>query len=339
MSRLAITSLIVGFVLAGSGCDKKSSTAPSPPPTPTPTRVIALTGNLTFGSVEIGSSKDATLTIRNTGNTTLNISGMTGPQGYSASWTSGPIVANGQQDVTVRFSPTEERSYSGTLTINGDQTSGTNTIAISGTGTPPPPPPGPRTQFGVGQWRVNTDILPGRYFSDPPQSGCYWERQRGFSGSTNDILANDFVAYNPGQYIVDILGSDVGFETDPECGTWFRDSPRRGHSTTITPGVWLVGSQLSPGTYRIDGGAGCYWERLRDFQHGINSIIDNEFKSSPASQFVTISGSDVGFNNDGDCGTWTPASNDAATPMSLTSSKSRQAIEAARDAYRLWHHR
>ncbi len=165
-------------------------------------------------------------------------------------------------------------------------------------------PLGPRTNFGPGQFRVGSTIAAGRNFSDPTQSGCYWERQSGFGGTFNEIIANDFVGYNPPQYIVDILGSDFGFEADPECGTW-HNSPRQPAQSSLPPGVWLVGAQIQPGTYQINAGAGCYWERLRHFQHNLDGIIANDFSSSARTQFVTISSSDVGFNNDGDCGTWT----------------------------------
>lgn len=165
-------------------------------------------------------------------------------------------------------------------------------------------PSGPRTAFGPGQFRVGSTIAPGRYFSDPPTTGCYWERQSGFGGTFNEIIANDFVSYNPSQYIVDILGSDYGFEGDSECGNWF-STPRQPAQSSIPPGVWLVGSQIQPGTYQVNGGAGCYWERLRNFQHTLGSIIANEFSSAARSQLVTISAGDTGFSNDGDCGTWT----------------------------------
>ena len=63
---------------------------------------------------------------------------MTGPSGYTASWTNGTIGPNNAfQDVTVRFAPTEPRDYSGTFTVNGNQTSGVNTKAISGQGLGP----------------------------------------------------------------------------------------------------------------------------------------------------------------------------------------------------------
>jgi uncharacterized protein YkwD len=41
--------------------------------------------------------------------------------------------------VTVRFAPTAAQSYSGTLEVIGDHTSGTNTTSLSGTGTTPGP--------------------------------------------------------------------------------------------------------------------------------------------------------------------------------------------------------
>lgn len=68
--------------------------------------------------------------------------------------------------------------------------------------------------------------------------------------------------------------------------------------------MWLVGSQIAPGTYEINAGDACYWERLRNFQHVLGSIIANDFISSAGRQIVTVRSSDVGFQNDGDCGTW-----------------------------------
>jgi len=75
------------------------------------------------------------LTITNLGNATLTVTGMTGPSGYAASWTTGTIAAGASQLVTITFSPIAAQNYNGTLIVNGDQTGGTNTIAISGTGT------------------------------------------------------------------------------------------------------------------------------------------------------------------------------------------------------------
>lgn len=101
-----------------------------------PGKIIGLAGNLAFGNVTIGQRASTVMTVTNGGASTLTITGMTAPAGgaYTASWTSGAIPAGGSQLVTVFFTPTAAQSYSGTLTVNGDQTSGVNTLPISGTG-------------------------------------------------------------------------------------------------------------------------------------------------------------------------------------------------------------
>jgi hypothetical protein len=45
-------------------------------------------------------------------------------------------------------------------------------------------------------------VSAGRHDS-VPASACYWERQSGFSGSLNDVIANEFVSFDTGQWIVD----------------------------------------------------------------------------------------------------------------------------------------
>jgi hypothetical protein len=101
------------------------------------------------------------------------------------------------------------------------------------------------------------------------------------------------------------MASDRAFDTDSDCGTWY-SSPCRGHEANITPGVWLVGGQVRPGVYRANVDAGCYWERMRDFTGTLDGIIDNDFVGSAGQQLVEVRPGDVGFYNDGDCGTWTP---------------------------------
>src|SRR5665213_903591 len=102
--------------------------------TVSPTRIISLGGNLAFGSVTVNSSAQSTLTIYNTGNSTMTVNSISYPSGFSGSW-SGTISAGGSHAVTVTFSPTSATSYGGTVTVNSDATSGVNTIAASGTGT------------------------------------------------------------------------------------------------------------------------------------------------------------------------------------------------------------
>lgn len=138
--RRLLPLLLLSFVVACGGGDSSTPTSPSPTPS-TPTRIVGVSGNLSFGDVAVGSSRDASFTITNTGTSTLTVSGMSVSGGLAsqitASWTSGTIPAGGSQSVNVRFQPTTAGSYSGTVTVNGDHTSGSNTIAISGTAVGP----------------------------------------------------------------------------------------------------------------------------------------------------------------------------------------------------------
>ncbi|MCX7009079.1 MAG: choice-of-anchor D domain-containing protein [Kiritimatiellaeota bacterium] len=100
---------------------------------PIPTKIIGLSGTLAFGNVSTGTTATATLTITNSGNATLTISSITYPSGFSGAW-SGTIAAGASRSVVVSFKPTAIKSYSGTVTVNSDKTSGTATMAASGTG-------------------------------------------------------------------------------------------------------------------------------------------------------------------------------------------------------------
>lgn len=70
---------------------------------------------------------------------------------------------------------------------------------------------------GDGAYLVNAQIAPGIYQS-VDNSGCYWERDSGLSGTLGDIIANDNV---DGQAIVEIAASDVAFQTS-RCNDWVK---------------------------------------------------------------------------------------------------------------------
>ena len=105
--------------------------------TSTPTRIIGLSGNLAFGDVQVGQTAIRTLTISNSGNSTLAVNNIIYPSGFSGAY-SGNISAGGSANVTVTFAPTSVTSYGGTITVNSDKTSGTNTITAAGNGTSAP---------------------------------------------------------------------------------------------------------------------------------------------------------------------------------------------------------
>lgn len=72
----------------------------------------------------------------------------------------------------------------------------------------------------------------------------------------------------------------------------------------ISEGVYLVGTDIEPGTYRSEGGLGrpCYWERLSDSTDPMNQTIDNGLTNGPS--VVTISPDDFAFETGG-CEPWT----------------------------------
>ena len=144
MRSICRAVLLLALAAAACGIDSPTTpTTPTPNPPPANTRVVSLSGSLAFGAVEIGKTSDLTLTIGNSGTGTLSVTGVTSPGGYTLNWTNGTIAPGGSQQVTVRFAPTAAQSYGGTLTVNGDHTSGTNTASLSGAGTAPATPPAP----------------------------------------------------------------------------------------------------------------------------------------------------------------------------------------------------
>lgn len=159
--RRVSSAVLIAWCLSVAGCSDSSPTAPTPPATPT--RVMVLEANLGFGNVEIGSSVTRELRIINTGTDVLNITGMTSPGAgaggvFAASWTSGTIAPGAFQISVLRFTPTAAQTYGGTLTVSGNQTSGTNTIPISGTGVFPPRPDFFRSGMGDTVFDMPIDV-------------------------------------------------------------------------------------------------------------------------------------------------------------------------------------
>ena len=67
-------------------------------------------------------------------------------------------------------------------------------------------------------------------------------------------------------------------------------------------GTFTVDDEISPGTYRADGGSSCYWARLSSTDGSIDAVIANNFGGGQ--QVVTIAASDVAFETSS-CGEWT----------------------------------
>jgi small nuclear ribonucleoprotein (snRNP)-like protein len=152
--------------------------------------------------------------------------------------------------------------------------------------------------FGDGIHRVGKNDVPAGTYRSRGGDGCYWARLKSFSGDVNAILAN---ANASGPTIVTIKATDKGFQSE-NCGTWTSNLRRITKSQTrFGEGVYIVRTDITPGTYRSRGGGSCYWARLRAFTGDLNAIIANG--NTSAQTIVTISASDRGFQSQG-CGTW-----------------------------------
>src|SRR5262249_50759625 len=145
------------------------------------------------------------------------------------------------------------------------------------------------------------DIPAGTFRIRTASAGCYWERLRGFSGSLDDVISNDFTNVTA---VVTISPSDAGFHT-AGCGTWTNDLHRITPSLSgpLTGGEYILGIDMAAGRWRSSAGNGCYWERVSGFGGTLNEIIANDFTNSPA--IVDVASSDRGFHASEGCGTWT----------------------------------
>jgi hypothetical protein len=157
---------------------------------------------------------------------------------------------------------------------------------------------------GDGDFRVGSDVRPGTYRTTGNSDGmCYWERAKDAKGEMDSILANDNVS---GTSYVTVKATDKLFKS-----TGCKDWEAVGLKAKGTPaarmagdgGMFRVGSDIAPGTYRSTGNAddACYWERTKDAAHSLGSIIANNNVTGTA--VVTISASDGYFKTTG-CHDW-----------------------------------
>ena len=71
---------------------------------------------------------------------------------------------------------------------------------------------------------------------------------------------------------------------------------------SFSSGMQVVGTDITPGTYRSMGGDSCYWERLSGFGGTLDEIIANDNAAGPT--VVTIAATDKGFSSTR-CSRWT----------------------------------
>jgi hypothetical protein len=155
---------------------------------------------------------------------------------------------------------------------------------------------------GNGTYMVNKDFQAGVYRS-VGNSSCYWQRGSDATGSTASIIANDI---GDGQRLVYVKPTDKVFKTS-SCKTFAKVTPAalavKSTKTTIPGnGVYFVGSDFAPGTYRSTGNKGfCYWERSRSADGASSSIIANEIAQGQLVVTITPGG----VFKTSSCTTWT----------------------------------
>ncbi|CAL9546606.1 hypothetical protein [Streptomyces sp. enrichment culture] len=165
-----------------------------------------------------------------------------------------------------------------------------------------------KTAFGDnGDYQVGTDIKPGTYrTTGNPDDTCYWERASDASGQPDATLAGDrvngtgYVTVMPTDKVFRFFGCTDWELVDPTAPT-AKGTPAT--SMDGDAGMFRVGTDIAPGTYKSTGNTGgsCYWERTKDAEHGPDSFLAGDHVTGTA--VVTLSASDGYFKTD-DCGDW-----------------------------------
>ena len=241
----------VGFTIRVTGSDGQPSTkAFSITVAPAPTRIVGLGGNMSFGSVAVGSTATAALTISNTGNTALGVVSVSYPPGFAGAW-SGSVPAGGEQRVTVTFSPLATKTYTGVVTVKTNATSGSGSISVNGGGIAAPTRiVGVRGSLSFGNITVNSTKTATLTVSNTGNSAMTVSSiayPSGFSGNwSSGTIApgsaqNITVTFAPA--VVQLYGGDVTVESDKTSGTGALPVSGKGLPVPIPAGVFggLVG--------------------------------------------------------------------------------------------------
>lgn len=94
---------------------------------------IAAIAGLTFTATDIEETATKSFTVENTGDTDVEVSSITLPDGYAANKTAFTVAVGASTDVEITFSPSEARTYAGEMVIQS--TVGETRVNITGEGT------------------------------------------------------------------------------------------------------------------------------------------------------------------------------------------------------------
>ena len=101
----------------------------------TPAKLVLSTDALSFGRVDVGKTKTISFRVMNQGNTPANVNGIYCSSGFSADITNSLVIDGGASlVVNVTFAPTEQRPYTGLLTVESDAVDPEVTLDLAGVG-------------------------------------------------------------------------------------------------------------------------------------------------------------------------------------------------------------
>lgn len=97
-------------------------------------KILNVASDINFGQVSVNTDSVKLLLITNAGNTTIVVTDVDCPQGFTTDWTHGKIYAGETQTIGIKFSPTVAKTYSGRITVESDATSGNDNVKVKGEG-------------------------------------------------------------------------------------------------------------------------------------------------------------------------------------------------------------
>jgi len=134
-ARYRVLAVVTGLIFL-AGCSGGGSS--TPPPAGSPTVSLSAT-SLTFTSEPVGTpSAGQTVTVNNTGNAALSISGIQSSGDFaipaSTNTCTSSVAAGASCTFTVTFTPTAAGSRTGTVTITDNASNSPQTVSLTGTG-------------------------------------------------------------------------------------------------------------------------------------------------------------------------------------------------------------
>jgi hypothetical protein len=180
---------------------------------------------------------------------------------------------------------------------------------------PEPPEPGePATEFGPGVYLVGDEVAPGTYRVEDvvtwnADAPCGWVVKHEGVTAPEDLIGNPAVI--GGKPTITLVAGDmVGTRNCPtfvavDASALFQNPDA---DVTATPGVWLVGEDILPGTYgsvpgvtTLETTGTCYFVVTESLENNFQTVIAYDATSPGAENIVLTAGQQFQSAN---CGDW-----------------------------------